>query len=341
MSQTNSDANDLAIVVGGAAGSAARTALSNEFAAGTFGKAAADLIKNLNNGDSTSPPQSDNGAKPSHKNGSSSDSSPAPSDTTNPGQKPKQDGGLLNELLGQTKPSDKNDRSGSIDKLSNKVTDAVKTGIEKGGQYVESFMRKVTDADRKEAKDALEKSIDPVIKGADRQTLKDLQAAIIDGNAENFAKALKPLAGKPEELASFLKSLNKQLSGVELSTDSKGNVLVYEKGGNTAVSVNPATGATEVRPIERQSDGSIVLKPGEIINRNAKDVMKTIGDEATRDIVMPRSFNKHWDEQMIRPLDLKNRSGGGGGGDSGILPNLNKLLKPSAPSTQPKPGDSK
>ncbi len=342
MSQTNPEANDLAAVFGAAAGSAARVALSNEFAGGAIGAAAADIIKNLKNGE-TSPTPSD-GKKPSNSGSPPSDSAPVPAET--PGQKHKPgSGGILSDLLGDHKPSKPkdtaSDKTGMINDLHNMM--------EKGGRSLESFFKNITDADRKVAKDALAKSIDPAIRAEDKQILKDMQAAIIDGNAENLAKALKPLAGKPDRIADFVKSINSQLdkggTGVELGTDSKGNVLLYEKGANTAVSINPETGATELRVVERQADGSVVLKPGEIINRTVADVMKNVGDEATRNLITPR-FNRlrHFDD--ISPLNGRKGAGGGGGGggggDGSGPSSLDKLFNPPSPAKPPsKPGDSK
>lgn len=164
--------------------------------------------------------------------------------------------------------------------------------IEKGGMSIGDFAKKmnVTDQDRKEAKEALEKGISGLVPEGDRKAQVAIQNAIIDGDMGKFKEAIKAVGNDPEKLAKMVKEVNDQLNrnekfgGVELSMDSKGNVLLYGEKGNTAVSVNPKTGDTTLRAVERQADGSVVLKDGEIINRKPEEVMKTLGDEATRSI---------------------------------------------------------
>lgn len=149
----------------------------------------------------------------------------------------------------------------------------------------------VTDKDRQEAKAVMAKDLSEAIPEADRKAIIDLQGAVIDGNLARMQESLKSLSGDPEKLAKMVKELNKQFSnhdnpfdGVNLTMDGKGNVLLYEKNSNTAVSINPASGETTLRAVEQQIDGSVLLKDGEIINRNAADVMKSAGDSATRGI---------------------------------------------------------
>ncbi|MBX3134610.1 hypothetical protein KF707_00145 [Candidatus Obscuribacterales bacterium] len=148
----------------------------------------------------------------------------------------------------------------------------------------------VTDQDRKNAKEMMAKELSPLLPEADKKALTDLQGALIDGDVNKLTESLKALSGDPEKLSKYIDQLNKQFNkhetrgGLELSMDSKGNVLVYENHGNTAVSIDPKSGETTLRGIDRQPDGSVVLKEGEIINRKAEDVMKRIGDSATRSI---------------------------------------------------------
>lgn len=148
----------------------------------------------------------------------------------------------------------------------------------------------VTDQDRKNAKEMMAKELSPLLPEADKKALTELQGALIDGDTVKLKESLKALSGDPEKLSKYIDQLNKQFNkhetrgGLELSMDSKGNVLVYENHGNTAVSIDPKSGDTTVRGIDRQKDGSVVLKEGEIINRKAEDVIKRIGDSATRSI---------------------------------------------------------
>ncbi|MDZ4836924.1 MAG: hypothetical protein SGJ27_24340 [Candidatus Melainabacteria bacterium] len=207
-------------------------------------------------------------------------------------------------------PSDKNGNGRMSEKMREGSTLEFNHGLEK------NFHRPVTDKDRASAKDSLAKGISDLVPEADKALLKQMQGAVIDGNVDQLKESLGKLAGDPAKMDKFLKELNGQLkregAGVELTNDGKGNVLVYEKYGNTAVSINAKSGETTLRAIERQNDGSMLLKPGEIINRTPAEMMKNIGDEATRD--MTRSnFHHHFDH--VKPL-LK----GGGGNDNKLQP---------------------
>jgi len=191
--------------------------------------------------------------------------------------------------------------------------------------------REVTDADREAAKKLMSKSdLAGLVPPEDLKVATDLTDALIDGNVDKLKETLKGLSGDPEKLAKFVKAVNdhfnskENFGGLEMQMDAKGNVLVYENKGSTAVSINPATGETTVRGIERQPDGSILMKEGEIINRTAADVLKSAGDAVTRSV----TGMDHWGFiDKIRPTELPSLGGGGGGG-GGRGDRLNNLPKP-------------
>lgn len=163
----------------------------------------------------------------------------------------------------------------------------------KDSYFKHNFPEKVTDEQRKQAKEKLEKELSELIPEKDRQSLKNLQSAIIDGDLGKLQSSLKELSGNPEQLRKIVSALNKQMEkrmGVDMRMDAAGNVLLYESGGSTALSINPKTGESTLRPMETQMDGSVVLKPGEIINRTPADVLKNIGDEATRSLTHDRFY---------------------------------------------------
>ncbi len=232
------------------------------------------------------------------------------------------------------------------DKIADKMNDKFGQGsagkldginrIEKGGvamgEISKIFEKKVTDADRTEAKAELEKGINGLVPEADRKLQVNMQNAIVDGDMAKFQEAVKSLGNDPEKLGKLVKEVNdninknsKGFSGVELSVDSKGNVLMYGDKGNTAVSVDPKTGEATLKPVERQADGSVVLKDGEIINRKPADVMKDLGDDATRSLTEPH-FHKlpsdPWDRhpRPKLPLPGDSRPGVPGGGGKGEFP---------------------
>jgi len=151
--------------------------------------------------------------------------------------------------------------------------------------FHKSWPRKLTAEDRAKAKDVLGKEISPLINEADSKTLKSLQEAIVDGNVGKLAETLKSMP--LERAKAFIKELNKELkehhAGVELSATGDGRIFVYEKSGQTAIQVN-RDGTTQLKPIRHNYDGSIVVEPGEIINKDAEEVMKGISDAAVRGI---------------------------------------------------------
>lgn len=252
------------------------------------------------------------------------------------------------DALTKQKPSQSDDSSPSPS-LGNLLKDSIKNGIENGGRselpgigdkiknhdgmhdIVRYLDKTVTDKNRNEAKEALGKGLSELIPEADKALLKTMQGALIDGNLDKLKGSLGSLSSDPERMEKFLKELNGQLkregAGVELTSDGKGNVLVYENFGNTAVSINAKTGETTLRAIERQNDGSVLLKPGEIINRKPGEVMKNIGDEATRNITgMNYRFHKY------DYLDQLPRSGSSDSHYKNIVPsNSIKNLENMAP----------
>lgn len=170
-----------------------------------------------------------------------------------------------------------------------------------GLKHINKLPREVTQEDRDKAKKVLEKELNELIPEADRKAVTDLQNAIIDGDAKKLGEVIKGM--DPAKLDKYIKAVNDNLNkhetfgGVELTRDSQGNVLLYGEKGNTAVSIDPKTGAATLRAVERQPDGSVLLKPGEIINRNADDVARELGDSATRSITGPWG----WGGGIIKP----------------------------------------
>lgn len=160
--------------------------------------------------------------------------------------------------------------------------------------------KEVTPEDRKEAKDALGKDVSPLINEADSKTLKSMQEAIVDGNIGKLAETLKNMP--PERAKAFVKELNKELkahhAGVELSATGDGRVFVYETSGQTAIQIN-RDGTTTLKPIRHNYDGSIVVEPGEIINKDPEEVMKGISDSAVRGITGGNRII--WDEKPEGP----------------------------------------
>src|SRR5262249_55312548 len=139
----------------------------------------------------------------------------------------------------------------------------------------------------------------------------NLMNSVIDGGKDGDAAVksigdtLKGLAGDPAKLDTFLKAANAELARngakVEFTSDGKGNVLLHDSWGSTAVSFDTKTGAATLVPIERQQDGTLLVKPGEIINRTPAQMMGSISDDATRGITGPHAM--YGDTMKSLPFD--------------------------------------
>ena len=182
----------------------------------------------------------------------------------------------------------------------------------------EKYQREVTDKDRERAKEKLSDQLSDFVDPEVKKQVTALESALIDGDLKAFAEGLKGM--KPEQLKKFVEGLNKQFDkaevsgGIDLQLDSSGNVLLYEENGYSALSIDPKTGEATVKPIDVRPDGSVVLQPGEVINRDADDVMSGIADEATRSLT--RKQFRHFPPIKPRPPIWKEpmyKDGGGAG----------------------------
>ncbi len=278
MSQSsNFEASSDGLIMGGlAAGSHdARKTLSEEFSA-TF----ADALKKLTAPNPDAQPDNTPNRQHSQLQSEGSSSEVQRAENTAPSLIDAAKRAAQNAIeSGSAKKNGSTDiENGMLSKLSDRLDNSI---LEK---KIFNPSYEVTDRDRQLAKEKLSRGLSDLIPEADRKLLKQMQHAVIDGDVEAMKKGLNQLADDPARMERFIKALNSQLNGIELSKDGKGNVLMYAKRGNTALSINPDSGETSVRAVERQADGSVLLKPGEIINRTASGIMQSLGDNVTRNL---------------------------------------------------------
>lgn len=199
---------------------------------------------------------------------------------------------------------------------------------------LENFMKhKVTDKDRNRAKEILADEISSLVPEGDQKALKGMQTALIDGDLKAFSKAVKDAGTDPEKLGKLVERLNEQLEdnenfgGVEVRKVGD-DVYLYNEDGGTALKIDSKTGKASVHAIEHQKDGSIVTKPGVVLNRTAEDVMQSVGDEATESLTgklynfikpgrpikpIPKPWPPKGWEDGIKPGKWDGKGGGGGG----------------------------
>lgn len=179
------------------------------------------------------------------------------------------------------------------------------TEVVQGKHYfndqINKISMKVTDKDRKEAKEKLEGQLSSLIPEQDRKLLSSMQNAIVDGDVNAFAKSVQALKDQPEKLKAFVKELEKNLKETDANThvavSKDGKVLLYQGFGSTAVEVG-TDGSIGVRPISARLDGSAVLEPGEVLNKEPGDCMKDISEEMVRNMTRPFRIDNY-----IKPLE--------------------------------------
>lgn len=178
----------------------------------------------------------------------------------------------------------------SEESLLNRFADGVDDVI-KGGFILprrrDSF--EASDKDKDSANEMVEKEISKLIPKQDRQILEQMTSAIVNGDLGSLQKAIKALG--PERAGKFVKEIERTLQDageenldVHITTNKDGNVIVYSKGNNTAVEVSPE-GKASVRPVSFDKSGNVVLEPGEVLNKDAAEVMQAIGNEAVFDLI--------------------------------------------------------
>ena len=159
----------------------------------------------------------------------------------------------------------------------------IKGGLEPKGK-IEVLGVNVSDKERNDAEKTLEKGFSKLIPEADRATMKAMTEAITHGDAKAFAEAVKNAGGDPKKLKALVEEVDKALEAkgctTRLDVAADGSVIVSDMNKNTAVAVNPANGAISARGVEHNIDGSITLKPGEVLHVDTDGLFQQIGDSA-------------------------------------------------------------
>jgi len=145
-----------------------------------------------------------------------------------------------------------------------------------------------TDKERADAEKKLEKGMSKLIPEADRQLMTSLTTAITSGDSKAFGEALKKAGGDPEKLRGIVEEVNKLLEAKGCSTKidvtANGKVLVSDGSSDTALAFNPATGRAEAKRVEHGMDGSVTVKPGEVLHVDKDAVFASISNDAVASI---------------------------------------------------------
>jgi FlaG/FlaF family flagellin (archaellin) len=123
-----------------------------------------------------------------------------------------------------------------------------------------------------------------LIPEADRESMKAMTTAITNGDSKAFAEAVKKAGGDPAKLKALVGEVDKMLeekgSSTRLDVTADGKVLVSDSGSGTALAFDPKTGNVEAKAVEQNMDGSVLVKPGELLHVDTDKAFKDMGDHA-------------------------------------------------------------
>ncbi len=170
-----------------------------------------------------------------------------------------------------------------------------------------------SDQNRKDAEKALESRMSKLIPEADRAVMMAMTTALMNGDDRAFADAVKKAGGDPKKLKEMVDEIDKMLEDKHCSTrldvTGDGKVLLSDTNRNTALSFDPATGKIQARAVEQNADGSILVKPGELVHTDSDAAFKNMSNRAVNgvngsDIIntLPWWRNVEKEPQPIYPM---------------------------------------
>lgn len=198
-------------------------------------------------------------------------------------------------------------------KFKDKLEGNISEGINSIGDSALKFIgRQVTEADRAEAKKKLDGQVSELIPEADRKALTAIHSAIADGDIDGLSKAIQTFKGQPEKLKAFMKEVEKNLKAQgadgHVAVSKDGKVLFYSSYGSTAVELG-TDGSVGVRPISMRGDGSAVLEPGEVLNKEPKDCMKEVSEAVVDGMTRPKLERlPEWPKGGLEQLPWPNKT---------------------------------
>jgi hypothetical protein len=178
-----------------------------------------------------------------------------------------------------------------------------------------------TDQERSTADKSLDKGLTKLASPEATKTMQAIDAAITSGDTKALGEAIK--SADPAKLRDMLGEINRVLADKGASTrldmTEDGKVLVSDSKSKTAVAVDPKTGEVSAKEVEHNADGSMLVKPGELLHADTDKAFKEISDRTVNAIngkldfsdSLPNIENSH----II--FDHSNDIWGGGAGSGG------------------------
>ncbi|MBU6450486.1 MAG: hypothetical protein KGS72_01815 [Cyanobacteria bacterium REEB67] len=181
-----------------------------------------------------------------------------------------------------------------------------------------------TDEERSDADKSLDKSLSKMAAPEASKSMQAIDAAITSGDTKALGEAIK--SADPAKLRDMLGEINRVLaekgSSTRLDMTEDGKVLVSDSKSNTAIAVDPKTGDISAKEVEHNADGSMLVKPGELLNVDTDKAFKEISDRTVNAVNGKVDFGdilqKMDDKHVIfdHSDDLWGGTGGGTGGGS-------------------------
>jgi len=148
--------------------------------------------------------------------------------------------------------------------------------------------------ERMRAEVFLASDIDQHAPESQKKALTDLTTALTGGDMEKFGDALKNIP--PAELKDTMDSLNKLLKSNHCSSrvdvNADGNVVMSERGGDTALMFDTKSGEVTVKAVQTLDNGAINVLPGEVLNGNSDRLFDSIGNNAVVRVNHPFTIGK-------------------------------------------------
>lgn len=193
-----------------------------------------------------------------------------------------------------------------------------------------------TQHEIQQAENSFDSQISHLIPSDQKQLVEEMGHAVLEGDLNGLTKAIQQLGDDPAQVKAYVQELNRMFkdmgADVSLAVSQDGHVLMYNKNGQSAIDIDPATGNTVERPISVGLDGTVTLQPGEVLNGDCSGLAKQIGNGAIRssedpgEIDMPPIW-KHPYSYPSHPSGVDPRFPILQGGSGGPFPSDNPLFE--------------
>jgi hypothetical protein len=165
----------------------------------------------------------------------------------------------------------------------------------------------------KKAEAILDSKMSGFVSKEDRNLLKTMSHAILEGDPKAFGAAIASMKDHPAKLKKFVDELQKNLdqadAGVNVTVTKDGNVVVYKQDDSVGIQYDGKTGRSSVVALEHENDN--VILGGQVLNKTPEDVSKDIALSARQGILgltleFPSPYPQQGTNSMAIPPSMSN-----------------------------------